>query len=222
MPFHGFQPTASKNIITNDIIVKAGTHLLAFGVEKIPFLSNIIFWNSGYVQRMKGKTFCLIFFLEKWVCEDLFERNSFPPPSWDQCAGNSFSSPFFKRLRSFQSTSSRVWAPGSESTMKSLVLTDRTFVHWYFCPPGHFFTVHVKFPPMSFFYWPCHFLWQCHFLPTCRGCAADDFLSLCLKTAQFVGLEGKILRKMFSPVNYCCLPSLPSSSLLPLPDSWIK
>ena len=151
MPFHGFQLTASINIITNDIIVKAGTHLLAFGVEKIPFLSNIIFWNSGYVQRMKGKTFCLIFFLEKWVCEDLFERNSFPPPSWDQCAGNSFSSPFFKRLRSFQSTSSRVWAPGSESTMKSLVLTDRTFVHWYFCPPGHFFNVHVNF------FRPCHF-----------------------------------------------------------------
>ena len=85
-----------------------------------------------------------------------------------------------------------------------------------------FFTASASTGLSDFFYWPCHFLWQCHFLPTCRGCAADDFLSLCLKTAQFVGLEGKILRKMFSPVNYCCLPSLPSSSLLPLPDSWIK
>ena len=64
MPFHGFQLTASINIITNDIIVKAGTHLLAFGVEKTPFLSNITFWNSSSVQRMKGKTFCLIFFLK--------------------------------------------------------------------------------------------------------------------------------------------------------------
>ena len=151
MPFHGFQLTASINIITNDIIVKAGTHLLAFGVEKIPFLSNIIFWNSGYVQRMKGKTFCLIFFLKSESVKTYLSEILFHHLPKDQCAGNSFSPPFFKRLRSFQSTSSRVWAPGSESTMKSLVLTDRTFVHWYFCPPGHFFNVHVNF------FRPCHF-----------------------------------------------------------------
>ena len=108
MPFHGFQLTASINIITNDIIVKAGTHLLAFGVEKIPFLSNIIFWNSGYVQRMKGKTFCLIFFLKSESVRTYLSEILFHHLPKDQCAGNSFPSPFFKRLRSFQSTCSRV------------------------------------------------------------------------------------------------------------------
>ena len=197
--------------------------MLAFGVEKILFLSNITFWNSGFVQAdEKGNILFIIFFSKSESVKTYLSEILFHHLPKDQCAGNSFSSPFLNRLRSFQSTSSRVSAPGSESTMKSLVLTDRTFVHWCFCPPGHFspsisfFAAHVIFTDRVIFLWPC----KC--LPTCRGCAADDFLSLCLKTAQFVGLEGKILRKMFSPVNYCCLPSLPSSPVLPLPDSWIK
>ena len=222
MPFHGFQHTASITIITNDLIIKAGTHLLAFGVEKTPFLSNITFWNSGFVQRVKGKTFCLIFFLEKWVCEDLFERNSFPPPSWRPMCWQFFflsllqevaffSKYIFEGLSPWLWVNYEVIGPHWPYFCPLIFLPSRSFFHrpCQFFPPMSFFTDRVIFVAMTFF-------------PICRGCAADDFLSLCLKTAQFVGLEGKILRKMFSPVNYCCLPSLPSSSLLPHPDSWIK
>ena len=62
MTFHVFQPTASK---TNNLIIKAGTPLLAFGVEKIPFLSNITFWNSGFVQADEKGNILFNFFLEK-------------------------------------------------------------------------------------------------------------------------------------------------------------
>ena len=126
MSFHVFQPTAS---ITNDLIIKTGTILLAFGVEKIPFLSNIAFGIQASCRRMKRGTFCLIFFLKSESVKTYLSEILFHHLPKDQCAGNSFSSPFLNRLRSFQSTSSRVSAPGSESTMKSLVLTDRTFVH---------------------------------------------------------------------------------------------
>ena len=172
---------------------------------------------------MKRGTFCLLFFSRKvslwrliWAkfFSTTFLKTNvlailFPLPSWTGCV-------LFKvHLRGFEPLAlSQLWSHWSSLTV--LLSTDIFALQVIFSPSISFL------PSMSFFTDRVIFLWPCNFLPTCRGCAADDFLSLCLKTAQFVGLEGKILRKMFSPVNYCCLPSLPSSPVLPLPDSWIK